>query len=57
MQNITKIALSWGGFVMVAGIVGTLQKTSSNNGALAIAGAVVIAGAMISGAIADHKSK
>jgi hypothetical protein len=57
MRNITTATLSCGGFVMVVGIVGILQKTSNNNGALAIAGAVLIAGAMISRAIADHKSK
>jgi hypothetical protein len=57
MRNIATATLSCGGFVMVVGIVGILQKTSNNNGALAIAGAVLIAGAMISRAIADHKSK
>lgn len=52
MNGIHSSVYAGGGFIMVVGIVGTFFGLSSDDGALAIAGAVLVAGAMISSAIA-----
>lgn len=54
MQGITSSIYAAGGFIMLVGIIGTFYRLSNDAGALAIAGAVLVTGAMISNAIAGQ---
>lgn len=46
-----------GGLLAVVGIVGVFARISSNDGALAISGAIILAAGMVSEAIVSRRAK
>ncbi len=53
----TKAVLIFGAFIIAIGVVGSFQKMTRHDGALAIAGALLVAAVTIASAIEKQKSK